>query len=280
MWFVSPGPNHAVAEYRAVPSFFGQGRSRVRPSPRGDRHTGPQNSVPAAPPPSAAGAVLPKWAPWNKIVPLDKKVRVCTTTRIEVVNDRAVDGELADLLGWHGPPAQIGLSWTEVESSLGIRLPSDYRRLMSRFPSGAFAERFYVYSPVQSTETLEVFQDEWRSRLGWLREVRSAPNSAIHYPIYPEPGGLIPWGSGNEHTYYWKPSEGTDPNSWTVVFAERLSINWGEYPGPMSFVATPRGNTQTLLATTATAARRQQSGRGLPARRRLGGTRAKMVNIG
>jgi hypothetical protein len=61
VWVVSPGPNHAVAEYRAVPSFraiagaaFGLRReATATPTP---------NSVPAATPPSAAGTVLPQRA--------------------------------------------------------------------------------------------------------------------------------------------------------------------------------------------------------------------------
>jgi hypothetical protein len=141
--------------------------------------------------------------------------------------------ELANVLGWHQPvPGE--LTWDEVEAVLGTRLPSDFKQLMTKFPSGAFAERFYVYSPVQSKAALDEFRNDWRESLDWLVELRD-DESDIPYPIYPEPGGVIPWGLGDEHLFYWE-TEGPndDPDSWRVVFCGRLGEYWGEYRGDVS----------------------------------------------
>jgi hypothetical protein len=68
-----------------------------------------------------------------------------------VANGRLVDEELAALLSWPGPRF-AELEWADGEAELGYPLPADFKALMSRFPSGAFVERFYVPSPVQSQE--------------------------------------------------------------------------------------------------------------------------------
>jgi hypothetical protein len=150
-----------------------------------------------------------------------------------VVNDRTVDEQLSDLLGW-SEQASVRLSWDEVESLLGVRFPDDYKRLMNRFPSGAFSEYFYLYSPIQSGESLDTFRQRWEADLAWLVHLRDDESETIPYPIYPESGGLIPWGLGDEQYFYWKTNTLDDPDTWNVVFTDHLATDWGEYSGNVS----------------------------------------------
>jgi hypothetical protein len=150
-----------------------------------------------------------------------------------VDNDQPVEDELTVLLRWQGG-FRAQLSWEEVESAVGLRLPSDFKRLMSQFPSGAFAERYYVYSPVQSRVVLREFQQDRFDALSGLDEIREERDNGLPYPLYPEPDGLLPWGRGDEHIYFWKVDDVNNPDKWTVIFGERLGFDWGEYPGPMA----------------------------------------------
>lgn len=147
---------------------------------------------------------------------------------------RAVDEELAELLGWH-EHAELRLTWDEVESILGVAMPSDFKKLMARFPSGVFGERFYVYSPVQDAAAFDEFRNDWREDLDWLIELRDSGQQIIPYPVYPERGGLIPWGTGDEHVFYWKTTaHDGDSDGWSIAYADRFAQDWGEYSGDMT----------------------------------------------
>jgi hypothetical protein len=157
-----------------------------------------------------------------------------------VANGRHVDEELAAFLGWPGTrPAEF--EWTDVEAELGYQLPADFKALMSQFPSGAFVERFYVPSPVQGREWLDRFQETGEILLNDLFDRRESaeeegenPAEIVPYPIHPEPGGLIPWGSGDEHGYYWLATDLAKPDDWTVVYGLTHDVGWGKYDGTMS----------------------------------------------
>jgi hypothetical protein len=135
--------------------------------------------------------------------------------------------ELARLLDWTGT-VEPTLTWAEAEAAVGFRFPADYRELLSTFPSGAFGERFYLYSPVAGPAHLEHFLDTRQMCL----DVLAAANEDEPLRLFPEPGGLIPWGRGDEHEYCWDTSAGESPDDWTVTFHFREES--GAYPGNAS----------------------------------------------
>jgi hypothetical protein len=156
-----------------------------------------------------------------------------------VANDQPVDVELAQFLGWPSPPFDR-MDWATVETELGHRLPTDFTVLMSRFPSGSFADKFDVFSPVQDRKSLDQFQADRALLLSELfhrretAEAENKPRLAVPYPIHPETGGLIPWGRGDEHAYYWLATDLADPDGWTVVYSLLRDTGWGAYAGTMS----------------------------------------------
>ena len=156
-----------------------------------------------------------------------------------MANDRTADEELARFLDWPSPVFGE-VAWADVETELGYRLPADFKALMSRFPSGTFADKFNVVSPVQNRKSLDRFREESAMLLNDLFEQRAFaaqeddPDEDVPYAIYPEPGGLIPWGSGDEHAYYWLATDLAEPDGWTVVYSLRRDTGWGAYPGTMS----------------------------------------------
>lgn len=111
-------------------------------------------------------------------------------------------------------PVQVGTldRWREIERSIGIRFPRDYRDLVFCYGADLFAGLYYVFSPFAS-DYLETVQ----RKCDILRESRETEGADyVPYPIHPEPNGLLPWGgdeNGNE--YCWL-TEGS-PTKWPVV---------------------------------------------------------------
>ncbi|MFE7568810.1 SMI1/KNR4 family protein [Streptomyces sp. NPDC057539] len=91
---------------------------------------------------------------------------------------------LRGITGWTQPAQRQDMDWAEVESRLGIALPSDYKRMVETFGEGAF-DGF-----------LDLNQEPWTH----LRE-----------------SGLLIW-AGTEHKdmYCWR-ADGNDPDRWPVV---------------------------------------------------------------
>ncbi|MEU4805458.1 SMI1/KNR4 family protein [Actinosynnema sp. NPDC023587] len=130
------------------------------------------------------------------------------------------------------PPAvPVGAEgdWHRVEADLGLRLPADYRELVTRYGSGGFGDIGLLtpFDPCaggagslvgRAHALLDLhgpFRDEW-------------PED-VPFPLHPEPGGVLEWAlTGNGDALCWL-TEG-DPDDWpTVVWnvrggAERFDL--------------------------------------------------------
>ncbi|HKS36453.1 MAG TPA: SMI1/KNR4 family protein [Verrucomicrobiae bacterium] len=79
--------------------------------------------------------------------------------------------------------------WLKVEAELGVKLPSEYKALVSRFGTGRFGGDLYVFNPAASKhirlskKDLEDLRQEYAAFLDWLAQ--------DGYRLYPEPGGII-----------------------------------------------------------------------------------------
>lgn len=140
--------------------------------------------------------------------------------------------QLAERIGWTGS-GQVELTWEQVEETLGIKFPTDFKELMLRFPSGAFFKRFYVISPVQNLRRLREFQQNHDDDLSPIREYWGDPFMNTPYPPYPETGGVIPWGRSDGLIFYWRETD-PNPDNWPIVFTDFGFNNWGEYRGSAS----------------------------------------------
>ncbi|MEV7555756.1 SMI1/KNR4 family protein [Amycolatopsis sp. NPDC089917] len=142
--------------------------------------------------------------------------------------------EIARLVGWRAGDFRPELDWEAVERELGTPLPSDYKELLTRFPSGAFRGSIEVDNPGQSAgelastkqnneQLLEIFADE---DTGYL--------TGVSYRLFPEPGGLYPWGRNDAGGTFWWITDAADPDTWRIAYNDR--DHWHEHPGPMSAV--------------------------------------------
>ncbi|WP_158847928.1 SMI1/KNR4 family protein [Saccharothrix deserti] len=147
---------------------------------------------------------------------------------------RSYVDEICELVGWQAGDFRPELDWTTVERELGTPLPSDYKELLTRFPSGGFRDIMFS-NPGEGTEEcanlkrenaelLEIFADE---DLGYLR--------GVSYRLFPEPGGIYPWGSDGAGGTFWWVTGSADPDDWHVAYNDR--DRWhDEDPGPMTRV--------------------------------------------
>ncbi|WP_328907870.1 SMI1/KNR4 family protein [Streptomyces sp. NBC_00234] len=121
------------------------------------------------------------------------------------------------------------IDWQLVFDGLGTRLPDDYVTLAESYPRLQIGQFLFVTSPLPGNEA--------RFVEGKTEDLAGAEGMAHKgmlggYPVFPESGGLLQWGSsidGDE--FHWR-TEG-QPNEWTVVVAGR-NDDWFHYKGSLS----------------------------------------------
>jgi hypothetical protein len=68
-------------------------------------------------------------------------------------------------------------------------------------------------------------------QLEMLRAWRAEGQGEFPYPLYPEPGGLLPWGGIRGGGYaFWLTGPG-EPGEWLVVIASQRCDRWDRFDG-------------------------------------------------
>lgn len=153
----------------------------------------------------------------------------------EVVSHMAV---LAELFG----PSETGvdlINWSEIDSKLNLRLPSDYIQWAEVYP-GLYVDGFLrILHPLNffGTYTREQISEE----LSGIREIDPQicqevfdPRGNIigeELPIYscfPQEGGVLPWGNTDNGDMLLWLTEG-HPDSWKVVVVDGDVFSWQEF---------------------------------------------------
>lgn len=106
--------------------------------------------------------------------------------------------------------------WSAVERRLGVRLPGDYKALVEAYGWGEFCDFLYLRTP---------FGHGPNNGLVWQDGDPSAPprwdgRERYPYPLHPEPGGLLVWGTTMDADRLCWLTAG-DPASWPVVVWDR-----------------------------------------------------------
>jgi hypothetical protein len=108
--------------------------------------------------------------------------------------------------------------WRAVEFRLGLELPSDYKAVVARYGVGPWADFLHVLSPFSANEYLHLERAAHR-HLGALHETRRSDSGAVPYSLYPEAGGLFPWGITDNGDYLCWLTQGF-PQHWPTVVVE------------------------------------------------------------
>jgi hypothetical protein len=142
--------------------------------------------------------------------------------------------DLMKILSRPVKPVEAGSSsdWLEIEQDLGINLPQDYKDFINAYGSGQVAEFLWIYNPFSKE-----YQDSISTALDWVREEREDWDEEFQgpfpYSIYPDHGGLFPWGRiDNADCLYWQ-TKG-EPDKWTVVVYEPRGIKFEHFEESMT----------------------------------------------
>ncbi|MFG1643668.1 hypothetical protein ACGFMK_25510 [Amycolatopsis sp. NPDC049252] len=143
-----------------------------------------------------------------------------------MASDQAAAARLARFLDWRTEPAPQ-LTWEQVEGRLATDVPSGIKELSRHFPTGSFGGWIHFYNPVQSERSLEMFLGTAKSKSETFRHARQIDHSCFPHPFHPEEGGLVAWGHGDQHTYFWS----SLPSTKGVLYCDNHGDGWGHHPG-------------------------------------------------
>jgi len=136
--------------------------------------------------------------------------------------------------------------WNEVEEAIGTRLPSDFKEFVEHYGPGNVGTLLLIPSPLSTDEDTRLALFVERS-LTLLRDAR-ALELPMPFPIYPEPGGLLPFGETAEgDVFCWLADPGRDPDQWEVVALGRDTEEFARHDGPFiaTLLALIRGELET-----------------------------------
>ncbi len=99
-----------------------------------------------------------------------------------------------------GPPSSVPIDWSAVEDWLGLRLPTDYKRLADRYGPLDFGEYVWIHVPCVQRDRFDY--GEWLRATHREARIEARELSEAERPVFhPEPGGLLAWGARGAATY-------------------------------------------------------------------------------
>ncbi len=115
------------------------------------------------------------------------------------------------------------LGWfTDIETELSLELPLDYKELTVTYGEGTWQGFWYLLNPFTDNPYLNLLTqasregDSGKDALSAERNLRKTEDAYPHR-IWPEPGGIFPWGiTDNGGRFFWLTSG--NPDSWPTVY--------------------------------------------------------------
>ncbi|MFD7261852.1 SMI1/KNR4 family protein [Streptomyces sp. NPDC059874] len=108
-------------------------------------------------------------------------------------------------------PVDAHGDWAAAESAIGTRLPDDYKRLVEIYGWGEFRDFLYLQTP---------FGTSRHNGIAWQRaHLTGSPErdrERYPYPLHPDPGGLLVWGTTMDADRLCWLTSGS-PDRWPVV---------------------------------------------------------------
>ncbi|MFE2283749.1 SMI1/KNR4 family protein [Streptomyces sp. NPDC059443] len=117
--------------------------------------------------------------------------------------------------------------WEEVERTLGVELPSDYKELIRVYGGSNWDDYLYVLEPDCLNDNYDLI--EWAENqaedLEGLWEFEKKP-----VELEPEGSRVLPWATtDNGECLYWLIQPGLEPDQWTVMVNEARGDRWEHF---------------------------------------------------
>ncbi len=123
--------------------------------------------------------------------------------------------------------------WFRVAQQMGTRLPIDYIYYINSYGTGKINGFLTVFGPFSNGHDPGVsLVTQIVLTLGSLRELREEFPADYPYPLYFEPGGILPWGQSDDGDSYFWLTKGS-PDKWPVVTMPRHTSGVELFDMPM-----------------------------------------------
>lgn len=128
--------------------------------------------------------------------------------------------ELLQLVPPPAEPKNAQGNWRQLESDLGVALPSDYKQYIEAYGSGTLCSLFEIRSPFGlEAHYKTTARDAWSSWAGIFHSWGDVPESKLPFSVYPKLPGLLPWGTyGDVDVIGWLAD--SDPSRWYIVYQD------------------------------------------------------------
>jgi hypothetical protein len=128
----------------------------------------------------------------------------------------AVD-ELVAVVSPPAEPAEAEGDWAAIERALGTALPGDYKAFIRVYGSGCLDQFVWVLNPFSTNKFLNLIE-RGRETLAALGQLQAShPAAGVADPLFPTPGGLLPWGLTDNGDVLWWSTVPGPPERWPVV---------------------------------------------------------------
>lgn len=109
--------------------------------------------------------------------------------------------------------------WAGIESSIGMGLPSDYKAFISLYGGGQIGKCLVVSSPFLWVRHGRDVREAWANWASFYPDI-AVYGEVIPYPVFPQPGGLLPFGNlGDVNILNWLTVG--EPDCWPFVYYDR-----------------------------------------------------------
>ncbi|SFT75507.1 hypothetical protein SAMN04487904_107166 [Actinopolyspora lacussalsi subsp. righensis] len=112
-----------------------------------------------------------------------------------------------------------GSSWEELFTELGTRLPAEYMELMETYGSGCWTRWLRFHTPLRTGEN--GFTDHVREINDGYRYLRDEFPEGFPLPVWPEPGGFLPFATSLDEDEVGWLANSTNPDEWPLIVHPR-----------------------------------------------------------
>jgi hypothetical protein len=106
-------------------------------------------------------------------------------------------------------------NWGEITDQIGEPLPTDYMQFIDAYGSGSLNSLISVFNPFSMNRHLNLMY-QMNVQLSALRLLKTEFPGEISYPLFFEPGGLLPWAISIDGDVYCWLTKGYS-GKWEVV---------------------------------------------------------------
>lgn len=118
--------------------------------------------------------------------------------------------------------------WRQFEAATGLIFPPDYHAFINTYGTGHIEETIFPHNPFCQRRGLRAYYNyaQWAQEATAIQATkRRGGDEWFPFPVYPEAGGLLPWGStSNGDRLLWRTAQRLE--EWSVVVNETRSTNF------------------------------------------------------